>query len=251
MPAVIVAPSSSGWTGGSDGEPLGGGVGPRVLVALERAGAAVAVGHLDRHDLLGEAALVAGRGGSQVRVERPLVGGGPADAGDAGRVLADRDRHVHGRGVGRLGVARRHPRHRVAAAAAATLVDAGFVLRLSVPPATTTWSMPALDRAGRDLHRAQPGRAVAVVGQARHLGHAEARAPCGGRSRHRPGATRRPRGRRCRRPGCPSGRRPTPTATSAELEGVDVGERALVGTADRGAGGGDDHGLGHGGLLGS
>ena len=34
-----------------------------------------------------------------------------------------------------------------------------------------------------------------------------------------------------------------------ELEGVDVDERALVGPADRRAGSGDDHGVGHGCVL--
>ena len=52
----------------------------------------------------------------------------------------------------------------------------GVELRLSVPPATTTVSMPARMLPAPICTALEAGRAVAVVGQAGHAGQARARA---------------------------------------------------------------------------
>ena len=83
---------------------LGGGVAPGVLVGVDHRHLAAPGGHLrlylDRHDLVGEAALVDGGHRPAVGVVRPGVLVLPGDAALPGRVLADGDAHVE---VGRLG----------------------------------------------------------------------------------------------------------------------------------------------------
>ena len=80
----------------------------RVLVDADRHRLAPARRHRHRHDLLGEAAVVGGRHGPDVRVVRPVVGLLAGDAALAGGVLAHRDQHVGVGRLGRVGVARRH-----------------------------------------------------------------------------------------------------------------------------------------------
>ena len=124
--------------------------------------------------------------------------------------------------------------------------DCGAELELCVPPATTTRVHVGLDAAGRELHRAQPRRAVPVVGDAGHVGETEDHRGVAGdvaaaverltqddvvdvggvdaRARH--GLAHRDLG---------------------EAERVDIDERSLAGPPDGGAGGGDDDCFGHAG----
>ena len=116
LPAVMLKPSISGCSGFSDASFSIVVVAARVLVDLEDLGLAVAALHLEREDLLLEAALVDRLDRAPVRLERPEVHLLARDVRLLRGVPPDGDRHVERGRVGRLGVARRHPRLHVVGA---------------------------------------------------------------------------------------------------------------------------------------
>ena len=225
------------------GERLHGGAAPRMLVDAEHARVAVAVGVLDGDDLLFERTGVDGRDGTAVAVRRPLVDVEPGEPHLAGRVLAHRDRHVERRRVGGLGMAGRHPHLGLPA----RLEHLPRLRRRAEALGATGDDDPVHagpDAAGADLHRAQAGGAVPVVGHAGDPGEAEAHGDVAGDVT--PALQRLAEHDVVDVGGVDAGA--THGLTDRDLrqaECVDVDERSLAGPPDRGAGGSDDDGFGH------
>ncbi len=216
-----------------------------MLVDLEQSRAPVGIGDRHGHDLVLERALVDGAERVLGAVERPRIDVGAGQTHLTRGVLPHRDRHVERRRVRRLRMARRHPRHRLAAThhTLGRLRRRAQALRAAGDDDLVE---AGANRSRRDLYRAQARRAVPVVGQTRRRGVPE---PHRDVARDDAAALERFADDDVVDLG---GRDPRSFDRGAhrdlrELERVDIDERSLARASDRCTGSGDDHSIGHGG----